>query len=77
MNNITPKNNGFDFNELNYLFQDFEIDFTLIPYQIISDTQTLVGTTEGQIFLDLSCTINKVIYTNINDFITELYSVKQ
>jgi hypothetical protein len=71
--NIQTFKNGFNFNEINYIFQDFENEKDLIPYQIVSDSQVLIGTNEGVIFFDLSCSINNDFFDNINNFITELY----
>jgi hypothetical protein len=71
--NIQTFKNGFNFNEINYIFQDFENENGLIKYEIISDSQVLIGTDNGIIFFDLSCSINNKLYNNIDNFITELY----
>jgi hypothetical protein len=62
--NITTITNGFIMNSSDYLF-DGEIE-------IISETQCHVPTNEGTILLDLSCTINDVVYTDINLFVSAL-----
>lgn len=62
--NITTIQNGFSLNDLIYLF-DGEIE-------VISESQCLTPTNEGTILLDLSCTINEVEFTDINEFITAL-----
>lgn len=71
--NITKLQGGFNFNEINYTFQNFESDNGLIPYEIVSESQVLVGTIDGIIMLDLSCTIDGVEYSDINSFIQNLY----
>ena len=40
--------------------------------EIVSDTQCHVPTNQGTILLDLSCTINDIVCTNINTFIQAL-----
>ena len=62
--NITTIPNGFSFNELIYLFNG--------EIEVISESQCHVPTNEGTILLDLSCTINDVIYNDINLFIIAL-----
>lgn len=64
MLNITKIENGFEFNDSIYLFEGQD--------EIISDSQVHVGTNQGIILLDLSCTINDVEFTDINLFITAL-----
>jgi hypothetical protein len=64
---------GFNFNEIDYTFQDFESEQGLIANQIVSESQVLVGTTDGIILLDLSCTIEGETYTDINLFVQNLY----
>jgi len=71
--NIQTFKNGFNFNEINYIFQDFENENGFIKYEIISISQVLIGTDNGIIFFDLSCTINNKFYDNIDNFINELY----
>lgn len=70
--NIITILNGFEFNNVNYLFQDFFFENELIKYQIIGESQCHIGTDRGIILLDLSCTINEVEFTDINLFITAL-----
>lgn len=64
MYNIITTQNGFIFNSIEYTFDG--------ENEIISDSQVLVGTTNGLILLDLSCTINDVQFTDINLFIHTL-----
>lgn len=64
MYNITTTQNGFIFNSIEYTFEG--------ENEIISDSQVLVGTTNGLILLDLSCTINEVEFTDINIFVQAL-----
>ena len=70
--NIQTTNNGFNLNSINYIFETLEIDDILKSYKIISDSQSLVGTNEGFVFLDLSLSINNKFFDNINDFIIAL-----
>lgn len=70
--NITTLKNGFNFNEIDYLFEDFQTEAGLVSSEIISDSQLLIGTNEGAIFLDLSCSINDKYFTDINLFLTAL-----
>lgn len=72
--NITKIDNGFTINNTDYLFQEVETETGLVAYEILSESQVLVGTNEGFIFLDLSCTIDNVLYTNMTQFIEVLYS---
>lgn len=62
--NITTIQNGFNFNDLIYLF-DGQIE-------VISESQCHVTTNDGTILLDLSCTINGNEYTDINLFVQAL-----
>lgn len=64
MYNIITTQNGFIFNSIEYTFDG--------ENEIISDSQVLVGTTNGLILLDLSCTINEVEFTDINLFVQAL-----
>ena len=64
--------NGYSNNGIDYLFQEFEMDGTMVPYSIMSSSQVLMGTDRGIILLDLSCTINGKEFTDINLFITAL-----
>jgi hypothetical protein len=62
--NITTILNGFTFNDLTYLFEG--------EIEVISESQCLTPTNDGTILLDLSCTINELEFTDINEFITAL-----
>ena len=64
MLNITTIENGFNFNNTEYLFKE--------STEIISDTQCHVITDKGVILLDLTCTINNVDFTDINSFVQAL-----
>jgi hypothetical protein len=66
MYNITTIQNGFIFNSIEYTFEG--------ENEVISESQVLIGTTQGLILLDLSCTINNVQFTDINLFVTALKS---
>jgi hypothetical protein len=72
MNKIKTIENGFSFNEIDYTFQDQETESGFVSSKIISDSQLLIGTNEGFILLDLSCSIDDVIFTDINKFFTAL-----
>lgn len=71
--NILKIKGGFNFNNINYSFQDFESEQGLIANQIVSESQVLIGTNDGVIMLDLSCTIEGKEYTDINLFVKNLY----
>ena len=64
MLNIITIENGFEFNNLIYLFEGKD--------EILNDYQCHIGTDQGIILLDLSCTINGVEYTDINLFVLAL-----
>lgn len=64
MLNIKTIENGFEFNDSIYLFEGAD--------DIISEYQVHVGTNQGIILLDLSCTINEIEYTDINLFLLAL-----
>lgn len=66
MLNITTIENGFEFNDTIFLFEGVD--------EILSETQVHVGTNQGIILLDLTCTINGVEYTDINLFVQALKS---
>ena len=72
MLNITKTTNGFIINEIDYTLQNFDNDIEglieSVAYLITSETQLLIGTDKGVIYLDLSCTINGIEYTDINLF---------
>jgi len=65
MLNITKTQNGFQLNNLIYLFDG--------NAEVISESQCHIPTNIGVILLDLSCTINNKLYNNIDNFVTELY----
>ena len=65
MINLTTIKNGFVMNELEYLFEG--------EAEILDETQAHVPTDKGVIFCDTTMLINENTYTNINDFLTELY----
>lgn len=69
MYNIEKIEGGF---ELEWRVYEF-VEIDGLNYQIISEEQAHIRTNNGIILLDLSCTINEVIYDNINAFINELY----
>lgn len=70
--NIKTLQNGFNLNEIDYIFQEQETEKGFVKYEIVSDSQILVGTNEGFIFLDLSCSIDENLFKNINDFLKAL-----
>lgn len=65
MLNIKTIQNGFQLNNLIYLFDG--------KAEVISESQCHIPTNNGIILLDLSCTINNKLYNNIDNFINELY----
>ena len=77
MNNLIKINNGFVMNNKSYIFQQFDSIHTeepdLISYEIVSSSQSFVGTDRGIILLDLTFTIDDVAYINIDEFITQLF----
>jgi hypothetical protein len=77
MNNLIKINNGFVMNNKSYIFQQFDSINTeepdLVSYQIISSSQVFVGTDRGIILLDLTFTIDDVAYSNIDEFINQLF----
>jgi hypothetical protein len=62
--NITTIQNGFNLNNIDYLF-DGEIE-------VITKIQCHVPTNDATILLDLSCTINQVEFTDIELFVKAL-----
>jgi hypothetical protein len=70
--NITTIKNGFNFNEIDYTFQNQETDTGFVSSEIVSDSQLLIGTNDGLTFLDLSCTINGKTFKDINEFLIAL-----
>lgn len=73
MNNITLKKEGFIFNEIEYELQDFETEKGFVSDQIISENQIHIGTNNGVLLFDLSCTINGIEYNNIQEFRNKLF----
>lgn len=72
--NITTTKNGFNFQDESYTFsttQVFDENENLIEVDsIVSTESVLVATDKGVIYLDLSCTINDLEYTNIDLFVS-------
>lgn len=66
--------NGYSTNGIDYFFQDFEMDESVVAYFVMSGTQVLVGTDQGIILLDLSCAINGNYFKDINLFVQALYN---
>jgi hypothetical protein len=64
MLNITTIQNGFVLNQTQYTFEG--------EIEIISESQCHAPTDKGIIFLDLTCLINEVEFTDINLFILSL-----
>ncbi len=77
MNNLIKIQNGFVMNNIRYLFEQFQTigteDPQLVSYQIVSSSQVFVGTDRGIILLDLTFTIDDVAYSNIDEFINQLF----
>lgn len=69
MFNIVTIENGFIFNDIEYIFDG--------EYEIISETQVHIPTDKGILLLDLSCSINEVLYDDINLFVQALYQVTE
>jgi hypothetical protein len=65
MYNIIKIKNGFIFNDIEYIFKN--------QNEILSNSQVLISTNYGEILLDLSCSIERVTFDNIENFVTELY----
>lgn len=73
--NITKINNGYVWNERDYLFQDFtDENDNVVAYEVISESQVHIGTNDGIMLLDLSVTIDWQSFTDINTFVNFLYS---
>jgi hypothetical protein len=49
-----------------------ENDYILSSIEILNSTQILAYTDKGNVLLDLSCTIQDVSFTDINNFISAL-----
>lgn len=73
MLNIIKIENGFEMNENPYIFQDFLYEDQLVKYYIMSPTQVVVGTNQGNILLDLTVSIDGVFYNTLQEFIDKLY----
>ena len=63
---------GYSAKNRNYIFKSFEIDDKRVEYKIVSPDQVLVGTDQGVILLDLTCSVNGVVYNDINLFVENL-----
>lgn len=63
---------GYSAKNRNYIFKVFEIEDKRVEYKIVSPDQVLVGTDQGVILLDLTCSINGVVYDDINLFVENL-----
>lgn len=64
--NILTTESGFKLNNSVYSWAD------TTHTEIICDRQTYAFTTEAILLLDLSCTINGITYTDINEFVQNL-----
>lgn len=74
MNNIKTSEGKITFKNTDYILQKFPNDSgELVSYAIVSDSQVHIGTNKGIILFDLSCTINKETFTDINLFTAALY----
>ena len=69
MFNIVTIENGFIFNNTEYIFDG--------EYEIINETQVHIPTNKGILLLDLSCSIDEVSYDEINLFVQALYQVAE
>jgi len=74
--NIATIQNGFIFKDETYLFgttQIYDENENIIEVSVIpSIDSVLVATDKGVIYLDLSCTIHEVEFSDINLFIKAL-----
>lgn len=75
MNNIIKIENGFLLNDNKFIFSDFELDNQFVKYEILSENQIHIGTDRGIILIDLTCSIDNLIFENINEFINKLYNI--
>jgi len=64
--NIATTKNGFKFDGIEYKFNDD------LKTEIVSEFQLFAFTDKGIILLDKSCTIDDVVYDEINTFENEL-----
>jgi hypothetical protein len=69
--NINKIQNGFIKDEKEYLFEEFDGQL----YEIVSDSQVHIGTNDGVMLLDLSVTIDEQSFSDLNDFVNQLYSL--
>jgi hypothetical protein len=67
MINLVKQQNGFSFKNLNYTFD------TTKEEEILSSTTCHIPTIEAVLFFDTTVTINGQTFSNIQDWITELY----
>lgn len=74
--NITTTKNGFIFKDETYVFsttQVYDENENIIEVSEIPSTESvLIATDKGVIYLDLSCTINSIEFTDINLFVQAL-----
>lgn len=63
---ITTTKNGFEFDGIEYKFSEEQ------KTEIVSESQLFAFTDKGVILLDKSCTIDGVIYDEINNFANQL-----
>lgn len=63
---ITTTKNRFEFDGVKYRFSDET------RTEIVSDSQIFAFTDKGIILLDKSCTIDGVVYDEINNFANQL-----
>ena len=73
MSNITKIDNGFILNDNTYNFEEFDLEGILVKYQLLSDNQLHIGTSNGVILLDLTCSIDGAHYKDINEFIKSIF----
>jgi hypothetical protein len=62
--NITTTNNGFIFNDVEYVFNN--------EFEINSPNDCHIMTNNGTIYFNLTCTINNITYNDINNFVNAL-----
>lgn len=74
MSNITKIHGGFILFNETYEFQPWDDNGLLLDEKIMSDTQVLIGTNNGAKLLDLSLTIDDIAYTDINEFVNNLFA---
>ncbi len=74
MKDIKKNKGKLNLNNTDYILQNFNIDSgESVSYALVSDSQVHIGTNKGVILFDLSCTINKETFTDINLFTAALY----